>query len=76
MTTPPEAVARIEALALLHPSYGCNRLAALLALEGRRLSAITIQKILNDKGLGASAPRRALAGAGALERGADDRAQP
>ena len=29
-----------------------NRLEALLALEGRRLSAITIQKILNDKGLG------------------------
>src|SRR5919106_778520 len=40
------------ALALKHPAYGCNRLEALLALEGRRLSAITIQKILNDKGLG------------------------
>ena len=52
MTTPPEVVARIEALALLHPAYGCNRLEALLALEGRRVSAITIQKILNDKGLG------------------------
>ena len=52
MTTPPEVVARIAALALLHPAYGCNRLEALLALEGRRLSAITIQKILNDKGLG------------------------
>jgi transposase-like protein len=52
MTTPPEVVARIEALALLHPAYGCKRLEALLALEGRRLSAITIQKILNDKGLG------------------------
>jgi transposase InsO family protein len=45
-------VARICELALLHPAYGCNRLKALLALEGRRLSAITIQKILNDKGLG------------------------
>src|SRR5918995_2607120 len=52
MTTPPEVVARIAALALLHPAYGCNRLAALLALEGRRLSAITIQKILNEEGLG------------------------
>jgi transposase InsO family protein len=52
MTTPPEVVERIAALALLHPAYGCNRLEALLALEGRRLSAITIQKILNDKGLG------------------------
>jgi transposase InsO family protein len=48
-------VARVEALALLHPSYGCNRLAALLALEGRRLSAITIQKILNTTR--ASGPR-------------------
>jgi transposase InsO family protein len=52
MTTPPEVAARIEVLALLHPAYGCNRLEALLALEGRRLSAITIQKILNDRGLG------------------------
>jgi transposase InsO family protein len=52
MTTPPEVVARIGELALEHPAYGCNRLEALLALEGRRLSAITIQKILNDKGLG------------------------
>ena len=52
MTTAPEVVARIEALALTHPAYGCNRIEALLALEGRRVSAITVQKILNDKGLG------------------------
>jgi transposase InsO family protein len=52
LTTPPEVVERIAAFALRHPAYGCNRLEALLALEGRRLSAITIQKILNDKGLG------------------------
>ena len=52
MTTPVEVVERIVELALKHPAYGCNRLEALLALEGRRLSAITIQKILNDKGLG------------------------
>ena len=39
-------------LALQHPAYGCNRIEALLALEGRRVSAITVQKILNDKGLG------------------------
>jgi hypothetical protein len=37
---------------VLHPAYGCNRLEALLALDGRRRSAITIQKILNEKGLG------------------------
>ena len=30
MTTPPEVVARIEELALMHPAYGCNRLEALL----------------------------------------------
>ena len=52
MTTPPEVEARIEELALAHPAYGCNRIEALLALEGRRVSAITVQKILNDKDLG------------------------
>jgi transposase InsO family protein len=52
MTTPPEVVARVEELALAHPAYGCNRIEAMLALEGKRVSAITIQKILNDKGLG------------------------
>jgi hypothetical protein len=52
MTTAPEVVARIEALALEHPAYGCNRIEALLALEGRRVPAITVQKTLNDKGLG------------------------
>lgn len=51
-TTPPETVERIKALALEHPAYGCNRIEALLALEGRRVSAITVQKILNDHGLG------------------------
>jgi hypothetical protein len=50
--TPPEMVARIEALALLRPVYGCNRLEALLGAGNRRLSAITTQRILNDKGLG------------------------
>ena len=48
-----EVVARIEELALAtHPAYGCNKIEALLALEGRRVSAITVQKLLNDKGLG------------------------
>ncbi len=51
-TTPAETVARITALAPEHPAYGCNRIEALLMLEGRRVSAITIQKILNDHGLG------------------------
>lgn len=51
-TTPPETVERIKDLALEHPAYGCNRLEAMLRLEGRRVSAITIQKILNDHELG------------------------
>ena len=51
-TTPPETVERIKELALEHPAYGCNRLEAMLALEGRRVSSITVQKILNDNALG------------------------
>jgi len=51
-TTPAETVERIKELALAHPAYGCNRHEAMLALEGIRVSAITIQKILNDNGLG------------------------
>ncbi len=31
---------------------GCNRLEAILSLEGTRVSAITIQKLLNENGLG------------------------
>ena len=51
-TTPAETVERIRDLALEHPAYGCNRIEAMLSLEGKRVSAITIQKILNDAGLG------------------------
>ncbi|BAQ71307.1 integrase, catalytic region [Rhodovulum sulfidophilum] len=51
-TTPPETVERIKALSLEHPAHGCNRFEALLALEGVRVSSITIQKILNKNGLG------------------------
>ena len=54
-TTPPETVARIKALALEHPAYGCNRDEAMLSLEGKRV--ITIQKILNDNGLGSKYDR-------------------
>ena len=69
MTTPPEVMARIAELALQHPAYGCNKIEALLALEGRRVSAITVQKILNDQGLG-SRHQRWLA----LERQTADQA--
>ena len=56
-TTPPETVARIKALALAHPAHGCNRHEAMLALEGIRVSSITIQKILNENGLGTKSGR-------------------
>src|SRR5687768_12972436 len=52
MTTATAVVERIAELALAHPAYGCYRIEALLALEGRRVSAITVQKILGDRGLG------------------------
>jgi transposase InsO family protein len=50
-------VERIRTLALEHPAYGCNRLEAMLALEGRRVSSITIQKILNETGPGTRVDR-------------------
>lgn len=56
-TTPPETVQRIRALALAHPAYGCNRFEAMLALEGVRVSSVTIQKILNEIGLGTKSDR-------------------
>jgi transposase InsO family protein len=51
-TTAPEVIEKLLDLALAHPSYGCNRLEQLLALEGIRLSSVTIQKLLNDRQLG------------------------
>jgi len=56
-TTPPEVVEKIKALALEHPANGCNRHEAMLALEGIRVSSITIQKILNENGLGTKIDR-------------------
>lgn len=52
MATPPGVVERIGELARPRPAYGCNKIEALLALEGKRAAAITIPKILTDKGLG------------------------
>ncbi len=56
-TTLPETMEKIRALALAHPACGCNRHEAMLALEGIRVSAITIQKILNEHGLGTKIDR-------------------
>ncbi len=52
MATPPELVEQVLALALKHPAYGCNKLEALLMAQGKRLSNVTIQKILIEHRLG------------------------
>jgi hypothetical protein len=52
MTTPPEVVERILELSLAHPAWGCNRLSHLMELEGTYVSAPTVQKILNEHGMG------------------------
>lgn len=51
-TTPPEVEARLLALSLEHPSWGCNRLSDVLKLEGLSVSAPTIQNILNRNEMG------------------------
>lgn len=52
LTTPPETVEKIKELALLHPSRGCRYLEALLASENIAISGVTIQRILDEAGLG------------------------
>ena len=77
-TTPPQTMAHIKQLAPTHPAYGCNRLEALPALQGRRLSSTAMQKILNENELGTRDDRwLALAKANpeqALERSAQQAA--
>ncbi len=68
-TTPPEVVRRIVALALKHPAWGCNRLEGLLKAEGVSVSAVTIQKILNEKDLGTRHARWLALERRHLERG-------
>ena len=71
-------MAHIKQLAPPHPAYGCNRLAALPALVGRRLSSTALQKTLNENQLGTRDDRwLALAKANpeqALERSAQQAA--
>lgn len=50
--TPPETVERIKELALEYPSRGCRYIESLLDAEGTSVSGVTIQKILEDAGLG------------------------
>lgn len=51
-TTPEPVQERIVALALAHPTRGCDFLSAQLALEGLTVSGVTVQSILNKRGLG------------------------
>jgi transposase InsO family protein len=51
-TTPEPVQERIVELALAHPARGCDFLAAQLALEGLTVSGVTVQSILNKRGLG------------------------
>src|SRR4030042_6552805 len=52
LTTPQEHVERLLALSLEHPTWGCNKLSDILALEGIKISYPTIQHILNKHGMG------------------------
>jgi transposase InsO family protein len=51
-TTPEPVQERIGELALVHPTRGCDFLSAQLALEGLTVSGVTVQSILNKRGLG------------------------
>lgn len=52
MTTPPETVERLLARSLDHPAWGCDRLSAMLKLEGLSISSPTVQSILIKHDLG------------------------
>ncbi|WP_245437292.1 helix-turn-helix domain-containing protein [Mesorhizobium helmanticense] len=66
--TPRQTARRVAALALQHPAYGCNRLQYLLHSEGMRLSAVTVQKLLKERGLGCRRQRWLTLEALATER--------
>lgn len=68
-TTKPEIVEKICDLALKHASRGCNYLEHLLRLEGIQVSAVTIQKILNDHELGTKLERCLALEARATDKG-------
>jgi hypothetical protein len=55
--TPPEVVAKICDFGRKPPSRGCNHLEHLFPLESLHVSAVTIQKILNEHERGTSLQR-------------------
>lgn len=50
-TTSAAIVSRIEELAVLHPSAGCDRLSQMLAASAIQVSGVTVQKYLDQAGL-------------------------
>lgn len=56
-TTSPETVETILNMSLANPAWGCRRLSDQLALEGRQVSAPTIQGILSKHGMATMADR-------------------
>ena len=59
LAKPPELEARLIALCLEYPEWGCDRLAYYLTLKGSPLSSPTAQKILIRHGLGKKEARLA-----------------
>ena len=57
LAKPPELEARLIALSLEYPEWGCDRLAYYLTLKGSPLSSPTAQKILIRHNLGRQAAR-------------------
>ena len=61
--TPTHVVAELLVVAAVQPTLGCRRLADVLADRGFAVSGTTVQRILNDHGLGRRAQRVARAAA-------------
>lgn len=51
-TTPPEVVEQVIEWAFKHPTWGCEKISIKLKQAGIRLSAVTVQDILNKHDLG------------------------
>lgn len=56
MTSSSEVVEKLLVLSLEHPVWGCDRLSALRKLEGGCVSGPTVQKFLNEHGMGTRRP--------------------
>lgn len=61
--TPTHVVAELLTIAVVEPTLGCRQLADRLADKGLSIGKTTVQKLLNDHGLGSRAARVARAAA-------------